>query len=97
MYESPPEASKSFVSLNAPTELKQYGFATVCPLLSPVERRAHSTLADSVGVVLWIQFLTMPSHVLSRMTVFTPSQKTRWPSGETSHTRSLSAGSSIRQ
>src|SRR3712207_4112885 len=97
MYESPPEASKSFVSLTAPTELKQYGFSTVCPLLSPVARRAHSTFAVSVGVARCIQFLTMPSHVLSRMTVFTPSPKTRSPEGETSQVRWLSAGDSMRQ
>lgn len=39
----------------------------------------------------------MPSHVTSRMTVFTPSTKVRAPSGETSHVRALSPGRSMCQ
>ena len=38
MYESPPESSKSLISLNAPTELKPYGRAALKPPLAPARQ-----------------------------------------------------------
>ena len=49
MYELPSKPSKSLILLKAPTELKQYGFATTSAPLSPLPMRAHSTWADFVG------------------------------------------------
>jgi hypothetical protein len=83
------------VSLKPPTELKQYGDAFDSPPLRPVDNRAHSTFAAVLGSVRRTQCSTIPSQVLSRITVLTPSQNTRSPSGETSHVRALSAGLSM--